>query len=223
MQLLNNIKNSFELLIFLKEQNLLENSTEYWWPNENDFEILLGAILTQNTKWENVEKSLTNLKRLNLLSLEALISVDLDILVEAITPSGFKNQKAQRLKLLAKNILQEYGSFKNFSEKTSRDWLLEQKGIGQETADAILCYSCHQDFFVVDKYTQKLVATFGYEFDSYEDLQAWCEYGINKNFDRIYELYGYEISLNKLYCRFHGKIIEFMKRNKLKSFTRVEE
>ena len=223
MQLLNNIENSFDLLKFLKEQNLLEGATEYWWPNESDFEILLGAILTQNTKWENVEKSLANLKSLNLLSLEALLEVDLDILVVAITPSGFKNQKAQRLKLLAKNIIEVYGTFENFCQTTSREWLLEQKGIGQETADAILCYSCHQEFMVVDKYTQRLVSHFGYEFESYEDLQAWCEYGINENLDKIYELYGYEISLNKLYCRFHGKIVEYMKRNKLKSITRVEE
>lgn len=209
------VENSFELLKFLKEQNLLENAHEYWWPNENDFEILIGAILTQNTKWENVEKSLENLKKLNLLSLEALIEVDLDVLVLAITPSGFKNQKSQRLKLLAKNIIEEYSNFDSFCENTNREWLLEQKGIGQETADAILCYACHQDFMVVDKYTQRLVAHFGYEFESYEDLQAWCEYGINENFDKIIELYGFEISLNKLYCRFHGKIIEFMKRNKI--------
>jgi endonuclease-3 related protein len=60
------IKDSFDLLKFLKKQNLLENSPEFWWPNSNDFEITIGAILTQNTKWENVEKSLKNLKDLNI-------------------------------------------------------------------------------------------------------------------------------------------------------------
>ncbi|WP_421716028.1 3-methyladenine DNA glycosylase [Arcobacter arenosus] len=217
------IKDSFDLLKFLKKQNLLENSPEFWWPNSNDFEITIGAILTQNTKWENVEKSLKNLKDLNLLSLEALIEVDIEILIKAITPSGFKNQKSHRIKLFAKNILDEFGSFENFQKNVSRAWLLNQKGIGQETADAILCYGCHQEFMVVDKYTQKLLLLFNYKFDSYEDLSAWCEYGINENLDRIYELYGYEISLNKLYCRFHGKIIEYMKQSKSKSFTRVEK
>jgi endonuclease-3 related protein len=209
------IENSFELLKFLREQNLLDDSHEYWWPNENSFEILLGAILTQNTKWENVEKSVENLKKLNIFSLESLFEIDLETLVIAITPSGFKNQKAQRLKLLAKNIIEAYGSFESFCENTNREWLLKQKGIGPETADAILCYVCHQEFMVVDKYTQRLVSYFGFEFETYEDLQAWCEYGINENFDKIIELYAYEISLNKLYCRFHGKIIEFMKLNKL--------
>lgn len=209
------IENSFELLKFLKEENLLEKHPEYWWPSASDFEIFIGAILTQNTKWTNVEKSLENLRKLDLLDLEKLEQVDLTLLIQAITPSGFKNQKAIRIKKIAQNILQEYGSFESFCENTSRDWLLEQKGIGPETADAILCYACHQEFMVVDKYTQKLVSHFAYEFESYEDLQAWCEYGINENYDKIIKLYGYEISLNKLYCRFHGKIVEFMKNKKL--------
>ena len=139
-----------------------------------------------NKKWK---LSLFNLKQLNLLSLEALLEVDLDTLVLAITPSGFKNQKAQRLKLLAKNILEEFTDFENFCKKVTREWLLNQKGIGQETADAIMCYSCHHEFMVVDKYTQRLVSHFGYKFDSYEDLQAWCEYGINENLDKIYKLW----------------------------------
>ncbi len=216
MQSLNNISDSFDLLKVLKREELLKNHPEFWWPSKNDFEILIGAILTQNTKWTNVEKSLENLKNLNLLSLKSLSEADLFVLTNAITPSGFKNQKSKRLKLLASNILEEFYDFDNFCENVSREWLLNQKGIGQETADAILCYACHQDMMVVDKYTQKLVSFAGFEFESYEDLQAWCEYGINENLDKIFELYGYEIPLNKIYCRFHGKIVEFMKNNKLK-------
>ena len=215
MPLSTDISNSFDLLEFLKHQNLIEAEDEFWWPSSSDFEILIGAILTQNTKWINVEKSLENLKKLNALSLEALSEIDLDTFILAITPSGFKNQKSVRIKQLAKNIIEEFITFENFCQNVDRDWLLSQKGIGQETADAILCYACHQEFMVVDKYTQRLVSHFGFEFESYDDLQAWCEYGINENFDKIIELYGYEISLNKLYCRFHGKIVEFMKNNKL--------
>lgn len=209
------LSDSFELLKYLKEQNLLENHPEFWWPNKNNFEIFLGAILTQNTKWENVEKSLANLREKNLLSLETINRVDLETLVLAITPSGFKNQKSIRIKKIVSNILEEFLTFESFCENVSKEWLLEQKGIGLETADAILCYACKQEIMVVDKYTQKLVSSFGYEFETYEDLQAWCEYGINDNLDKIFDLYGYEISLNKLYCRFHGKIVEYMKtRNK---------
>ena len=207
------ISNSYDLLFFLKEQNLIDEKDEYWWPNDNNFEILLGAILTQNTKWTNVEKSLDNLKNLNINSLEKLSQIDLQTLIFAITPSGFKNQKSVRLISLSKNILEVFGTFENFCLKVDRRWLLEQKGIGPETADAILCYSCKQEYMVVDSYTNRLLKRFGYEFESYEELQNWCEYGINENYDKIAKLYNYEISLNKVYSRFHGKIIEFMKRN----------
>jgi len=201
-------------LVYLKNQDLIEKDLEYWWPNNNKFEILIGAILTQNTKWINVEKSLENLRKLKLLNLEALSTAHLETLIIAITPSGFKNQKSVRLIQLAKNIIEEYNTFENFCLSTNRDWLLKQKGIGPETADAILCYSCRQNYMVVDSYTNRLLKRFGYEFESYDDLQSWCEYGINENYDKIAKLYGYEISINKLYARFHGKIVEFMKRNR---------
>lgn len=67
---------------------------------------------------------------------------------------------------------------------------------------------------VVDSYTNRLVKSFGYEFESYEDLKNWLEYGINENFDKITRLYDYKVSLNMIYCRFHGKIVEFMKNQK---------
>ncbi len=208
-----NIDSSYDLLCFLKKENLIDEKYEFWWPSNDSFEILLGAILTQNTKWTNVEKSLDNLKKLNINSLEKLSNMNLEELIIAITPSGFKNQKAIRLIVLAKNIIDDFQTFEEFCLKVDRTWLLKQKGIGLETADAILCYSCKQEYMVVDSYTQRLLKRFGYEFESYEELQAWCEYGINQNYDKILTLYDYEITINKIYARFHGKIIEFMKRN----------
>ena len=214
MNNLPSISNSYELFLFLKEQNLIDNKYKYWWPNNSDFEIFIGAILTQNTKWVNVEKSLQNLKDLDALSLKGLVKIDIDVLIQAITPSGFKNQKASRIKKISQNILDRFYDFDNFCKNVSREWLLEQKGIGLETADAILCYACHKEEMVVDSYTNRLLKSFGYEFESYEDLKLWLEYGINENFDKIISLYTYEISLNMIYCRFHGKIIEFMKKPK---------
>jgi len=211
---LNSILDSYDLFVFLKDKNLIETKYKYWWPRNDDFEIFLGAILTQNTKWINVEKSLENLSRLNLLDLEKLIEVDIDILIHAITPSGFKNQKSIRIKKICQNIIEEFGDFETFKENVCRDWLLSQKGIGAETADAILCYSCHKEQMVVDSYTNRLLKTFGYEFESYDELKAWLEYGINENFDKIESLYDYDVSLNMIYCRFHGKIVEFMKNQK---------
>ncbi len=204
---------SYELLVFLKNKNLLAQSSDFWWPNYGTFEVVIGAILTQNTKYTNVEKSLQNLKEKELLTLESLANIDTQLLSIYIKPSGFQNQKAKRIKLLCKNIIETFGSFEIFQNNVSRSWLLEQKGIGQESADAILCYACKKDEMVVDKYTNNLLKTFGYEFETYEDLKHWCEYGINESFDKIASLYGYEVTLNQVFSRFHGKIVEFMKQN----------
>ena len=208
---MNSINDSYDLFVFLKEKNLLENSPKYWWPSHGSFETFLGAILTQNTKWINVEKSLENLKKLDLISLEKIAEVDLGLFTHAITPSGFKNQKSKRLKLICQNIIETFFTFENFQEQVSREWLLNQKGIGPETADAILCYVCKQEEMVVDSYTNRLVQEFGFEFESYEDLKSWLEFGINENLDKIIRFYGFDISVNQIYCRLHGKIIEFMK------------
>lgn len=205
------LTNSYDLFLYLKDMKLLENSPNTWWPSSDDFVILVGAILTQNTKWTNVEKSLQNLEKLDYLTLEKLANADIVLLTNAIAPSGFKNQKSKRLKLLCQKIIEEFSTFENFQETVGSDWLINQKGIGQETRDAILCYACHQEVMVVDKYTSKLLSRFGYEFESYDDIQAWLVYGINENFDKISSLYETEITLNEIYCRFHGKIVEFMK------------
>jgi len=208
---LNNINNSYDLFVFLKNRNLLENSPLYWWPSYGGFETFVGAILTQNTKWENVEKSLSNLKKHEVLNLEKIAEINMELFIKLITPSGFKNQKSKRLKQMCKNIIEDFGTFENFQENVTRDWLLEQIGIGPESADAILCYACKQEEFVVDSYANKLLQKFGYEFESYEDLKSWIEFGINENLDKISGFYEYEISLNHIYCRLHGKIVEFMK------------
>mgnify|MGYP003869418949 CR=1 FL=1 len=209
--LLNSITNSYDLFVFLKNKNLLVDSPEFWWPSYGTFETFIGAILTQNTKWTNVEMSLANLEKHNLVSLEDIANIDLALFIELITPSGFKNQKSKRLKQMCKNIIEDFGTFENFQENVTRDWLLEQIGIGPESADAILCYACKQEEFVVDSYANKLLQKFGYEFESYEDLKFWIEFGINENLDKISEFYEFEISLNHIYCRLHGKIVEFMK------------
>lgn len=206
------INNSYELLVFLKEKNLLEDEPLNWWPSNDQFDIFLGSVLTQNTKWTNVEISLKNLHELNIRSLEDVINIDMDVFINAIAPSGFKNQKSKRLKLICKNIIEEYGDFENFCKTVTREWLLSQKGIGPETADAIMCYACLQEYMVVDSYTNRLLKSFGYDFESYDDIQTWLVYGINENYDKIITLYGYEISLNRVYCRLHGKIVEYMKQ-----------
>lgn len=215
------ISSSYDLLIFLKELDLLKNSPKFWWPEYGTFKVVIGAILTQNTKWTNVEKSLSNLynfiqKETQTIEDDELISfisdIDTLILSNLITPSGFKNQKAPRIKLLCKNIVNDFETFENFQKNVSRKWLLKQKGIGLESADAILCYACQKDSMVVDSYTKKLLEHYGYEFETYDDIKDWLEFGINENYDKIIQNYGFNITLNEIYARFHGKIVEYMKK-----------
>jgi len=205
--------NSYELLIELREKNLLKNKPKYWWPNVGSFEVVVGAILTQNTKWENVEKALNQLRIENgELRVENIAMYDYLYLAELIKPVGFYNQKAKRLISLSRNILRDFGSFEEFRENVTREWLLAQKGIGFETADSILCYGCFRDTMVVDSYTKRLLKKNGYEFESYDEIKEWCERGVEENWDKLAKLY--ENDLNLCYARFHGKIVEFMKGKK---------
>ena len=207
------IQSSFELLKRLKELGFLKEERDpYWWPNSGTFEVVVGAILTQNTRWEKVEKALKNLKSyLGEIELEKLSEIDQKILSELIKPAGFYNTKANRLKKLSQNILEEFGNFENFKKKVSRYWLLNQKGVGKETADSILNYACYKDFMVVDSYTAKILDILGYEFEEYDEIANFLAEGIFQNFDLVFELYNKELPLNQIYARFHGKIVEFCK------------
>jgi len=206
---------SFELLTALKNSgHIQEEREEFWWPKSGTFEVIVGAILTQQAKWEKVEKSLTNLRDKNLLNLESIANLDGKELALLIKSSGFYNTKAKNLKKLCQNTIEEFESFENFALHVKRDWLLSQKGIGEESADSILCYACKREVMVVDSYTNRLVQKFGYEFESYGELQEWLVGGIESNFDKINKLYGTEMDLNVIYARFHGKIVEFFKENR---------
>ncbi|WP_457749021.1 3-methyladenine DNA glycosylase [Sulfurimonas sp.] len=198
-------KNSLQIYEFLNTKNLLQNAPKYWWPHAGTFEVVVGAILTQNTTWKNVEKSLKNLK--NFLDLDPFLSLHVEALKEKIRPSGFYNQKAPRLLALAQNIKNEYGTFENFQKKVTREWLLSQLGIGQESADAILCYACFRAEMVVDSYTKRLLKTFTIEFKNYRQYKEFLEYDFENTFTCK------ELAL--IYARYHGMIVEYNKVNKL--------
>jgi len=183
-----------------------------WWPKSSSFEVVIGTILTQQTKWERVEESLANLKEHKLLSLEALSKADVQQIAILIKPSGFYNTKAQRIQMLCMHILNDFISFEKFQDEVSREWLLAQKGIGMESADSILCYGCGREVFVVDSYTQRLLGALGYVFEDYEQIQEWMQEGIEENLEKIQDIYKYEIELHTIYARFHGKIVEYAKR-----------
>lgn len=136
-----------------------------WWPAESPFEVIVGAVLTQNTNWTNVQKSLNSLKRANLLSYDALLHMPEGQLAELIRSSGYYNLKSRRLKNLLEMVQAEYGGDLSlfFSEDpySARETLLRVKGIGPETADSILLYAGGHPIFVVDTYTHRILSRHG--------------------------------------------------------------
>ena len=199
-------KSAFEIYIYLKSFDLLENSPQFWWPNAGTFEVVVGAILTQNTTWKNVEKSLHNLE--DFLTLESFITLREDELKLKIKPSGFYNQKAPRLLQLSRNIKDEFTSFETFQKSVSRNWLLAQKGVGEESADAILCYGCFRDEMVIDSYTKRLLKEFDIEFKKYAEYKAFLEEGLREHYK--------ESEMVRVFAEFHGMIVEYQKQKKEK-------
>lgn len=199
------LSDSWELYTALECLDLLQNSQPLWWPQHGTFEVVVGAILTQNTQWTRVTISLENLAQAGDLTLEALSKIDPEVLMELIRPSGLIKAKAKNIILLCQAILDEFGSFEVFTHEVSREWLLRQKGIGPETADSILCYACMREVMVVDSYTARLLRAFGYEFENYGDLQEWCERGIRKHCNTK--------TLQRTFAHFHGMIVEYVKQN----------
>jgi endonuclease III related protein len=150
---------------------------QHWWPAETPFEVIVGAYLTQNTSWTNVERALANLRRANLLSIEAIRAVKLSRLQRLIRPSGYFRQKAARLKTFVAFLDDQYeGSLqKLFSAPTEklREQLLSLNGVGPETADSILLYAGNHPVFVVDTYTRRILDRHGImpEKSDYEDIR----------------------------------------------------
>ena len=207
------IDNSADLLIALDRLKLINDDRyPHWWRNYGSWWVIVEAILTQQTKWENVEKSVENLKILGVKSLETLLDVEAWKIAQAFTPAGFYNQKASRVLQLAKRVLRDFGSFERFCENVEREWLLECKGIGFETADSILCYGCKKAVMTADNYSAKLLAALGFETEEYGAVQEWLISGVEAERARIAEILP--LSDAKLYAYFHGLIVEFCKVQK---------
>ena len=218
------ITNSYELLAALKKLGYIKDERDpLWWPNALTFEVVVGALLTQQTKWEKVEKSLANLQEAGLMRLEAIANADLKQLQMLVKPSGFYNTKAKRLQQLCINIREDFGSFEQFQLEVEREWLLAQKGVGEETADSILSYACGREAMVVDSYTQRILGALGYQFESYGEIQNWLTEGLLANLKHISKLYGKELPVSTIYSRFHGKIVEYAKVHIRGKCVNIEE
>lgn len=136
-----------------------------WWPADTPFEVMLGAILTQNTAWNNVERAIVSLKAVAPLEPERILNLDEETLQDAIRPSGYFRQKERRLRLLCRYIMERYdgdiAGMERVDTEALRGELLGLNGIGPETADSILLYAFNRPVFVVDAYTVRLMDRLG--------------------------------------------------------------
>ena len=173
----------FKFLCGLK----LEFSEFDWLENRglSEFELLISVILTQNTSWNNVLKALDNVRVAKIQSLETLNALETQQIATLIKPSGFYNQKAKRLKGFVGALLSEFGDMNEFKARVSRQWLLNVKGLGFESADSILNYLCQREILVVDSYTNRLAYALGYEFESYDELREFFQSGIESEQEAI--------------------------------------
>jgi endonuclease III related protein len=150
----------------------------FWWPAESPFEVCIGAILTQNTNWTNVEKAIESLKREGILFPEGLRDVTVERLAELIRPAGYFNVKSARLKDFIGWLFREHGGNPELmfagEWRPLREELLRVRGVGPETCDSILLYAGHKPSFVVDAYTKRLFSRLGLitEKAAYEDVRS---------------------------------------------------
>lgn len=158
---------------------------QHWWPADTRFEVIVGAVLTQNTAWVNVEKAIAGLWRLNLLTLDNINRLDQQMLAVPIRPSGYFNVKARRLKNLCAWVAGQGGmeALEKLDTPGFRAGLLGVNGIGPETADDILLYAFDRPVFVVDTYTRRLLAKLGLVKgdEDYETLRLGIEANLEEN------------------------------------------
>jgi endonuclease-3 related protein len=190
-----------------------EYGPQGWWPttlenelhpkhhgikprNEKErFEIIIGAILTQNTNWKNAEKAIFNLNKAGIMSTDAILATNKKRVSALIRPSGYYNQKAERLKIIA--------DFFSKNKNPKRDELLGVKGIGPETADSILLYAFQKPFFVVDAYTKRIFSRLGLCSGkcSYYELQGIFHINLPKSAKIFNEYHALLVELGKRHCR----------------------
>jgi len=193
---------------------------QHWWPGETLFEVCVGAILTQNTAWTNVERAIANLKKARVLEPEKLFALPEAKLAELIRPAGYFNVKARRLRSFLRLQVEECGGNlkKLFAGETSavRGRLLAIHGIGPETADSMLLYAGGHRSFVIDAYTKRIFSRHGWSpqsavhspksSDSYDALKSLCELALDQKtgaarLDYWQDYHAQLVMIGKHFCR----------------------
>jgi endonuclease-3 related protein len=208
---------------------------QHWWPGETPFEIAVGAILTQNTNWGNVEKAIQNLKDHQALSPQTIHTISLQTLAGLIRPAGYFNVKAGRLKAFIGFLMDEYHGSMEKMQKTDteilRSQLLNIHGIGPETADSILLYAFEKPVFVIDAYTKRVLSRHSimeYE-NPYEEFQMLFHSSQKRDTTLYNEYHALFVKVGKTYCKKQNPICEkcpldpFLTCEKFKGYRSISE
>lgn len=183
--------------------------TQAWWPAETDFEVMVGAILTQNTAWTNVEKAIANLKAAGMLEAGLLAEAAPEALAELIRPAGYFNVKTKRLQSLCRYLVEAgftddvEAAFGHLDTEVLRQQLLAVHGVGPETADDILLYALRRPVFVIDTYTRRLFARLGLCVgdEAYDALRLGVEEALRLDHLGYNELHALIVVHAKAHCR----------------------
>jgi len=178
---------------------------QHWWPADSSFEVMVGALLTQNTNWQNVEKAISNLKSEDMLTAGNIIACEIRQLETLIRPSGYFRQKALRLQTLCR-FYRERGETSGLSRVPThelRQQLLALNGIGPETADSIMLYACKRPVFVVDAYTRRIFSRLGLtDADAgYHALQEFFTSRLTADAELFNEYHALIVQHAKQHCR----------------------
>ncbi|MFC1570765.1 endonuclease III domain-containing protein [Candidatus Omnitrophota bacterium] len=178
-----------------------------WWPAKTPFEVIIGAVLTQNTSWSNVEKAIGELNKKKLLTPKKIMALNSKRLAGLIRSSGYHRVKAERLKEVSRFVLDECGGRlkKLGKEDTSslREKLLRVKGIGPETADSILVYALGKPVFVVDAYTKRIFSRHNIVIEnaSYDEVQTLVENAMDPDTGTMNQFHALLVETAKRFCR----------------------
>lgn len=180
---------------------------QHWWPGDTPFEVAVGAILTQNTNWGNVEKAINNLKTVKALTPKRLHEMPLNELARLIRPAGYFNIKTKRLKAFIDFLVNHYrGSMNKMKLEDMhglREKLLSINGIGPETADSILLYALDKPVFVIDAYTKRVLSRHNImdHDESYDDFQRLFHRSLKKDLKLFNEYHALFVRVGKTFCK----------------------
>ncbi|MFC2170547.1 endonuclease III domain-containing protein [Calditrichota bacterium] len=177
----------------------------FWWPASSAWEVAVGAVLTQNTAWRNVESAICNLESQRLTTPESILSADIEMLANTIRSSGYYNNKAKKLKELAKwwSEIMVGNRYKSLTDENLRERLIDVWGVGNETADSILCYALGRPLFTVDAYTNRIRSRLLGEDGviNYSELQNEVHSQLPRDTMLFNHFHGLLVTLGKNQCK----------------------